>query len=78
MGLQYFGPLAYLAVATPAAGGALALCLAVYATYGTGLALWALRLPKSQVFGYHELFHMSVVAGHVVSMAFDLKALCCL
>ena len=75
MGLQYFGSLAYFALARPPMSAALALCALVYVTYGLGLAMWVLRLPRSSTFGYHEYFHMSVVAGHSTTMACDLAAL---
>ena len=42
------------------------------ATYGLGLVLWTLRRPRSDVFGYHEWFHVTVVAGHLASMVCDL------
>lgn len=75
MALQYVGPFAYLLGTRPPVGLGLALCLAVFCTYGAGLALWALRYPRSQTFGYHEWFHVSVVLGHLTSMACDLRVL---
>ena len=73
MALQYFIPAVYLAIRTPPIGMVLGLCLCVFLTYGVGLALWAFRFPKSEVFGYHEWFHVSVIAGHLASMACDLR-----
>jgi hypothetical protein len=29
-------------------------------------------MPRSRRFGYHEWFHVTVIAGHATSMAFDL------
>ena len=74
MGFQFFAPLAYLLV-VGGSGLAFSLCLTVFLTYGVGLLLWILRFPRSDTFGYHELFHVSVIAGHLVSMACDLRAI---
>ena len=30
-------------------------------------------MRAAQVFGFHEYFHTSVIAGHVASMGFDLR-----
>jgi len=41
--------------------------------YAPGLILYVLKKPKSPTFGFHEMFHTSVLAGHVASMALDLR-----
>ena len=74
MGVQYFAPFAYLLV-VGGSGLAFSLCLAVFLTYGLGLLLWILRFPRNEKFGYHELFHVSVIAGHLVSMGCDLRVI---
>ena len=45
----------------------------IFFVYAPGLLLYVLKWPKSNFFGFHELFHTSVLAGHVVSMACDLR-----
>ena len=45
----------------------------IFAVYAPGLLLYVLKWPKSSYFGFHEWFHTSVLAGHVVSMACDLR-----
>ena len=34
--------------------------------------LYLAKQPKSDVHGFHEWFHLSVVAGHLASMGLDL------
>jgi hypothetical protein len=45
----------------------------IFAVYAPGLLLYVLKWPKSNIFGFHEWFHTSVLAGHVVSMVSDLR-----
>lgn len=45
----------------------------IFAVYAPGLFLYVLKKPKSPVFGFHEYFHTSVIAGHITSMLFDLR-----
>ena len=45
----------------------------IFWIYAPGLILYVLKKPQSQTFGFHEIFHTSVLAGHVASMALDLR-----
>ena len=45
----------------------------IFGVYAPGLLLYAIKWPKSDRFGFHEYFHTSVIAGHLASMAFDLR-----
>ena len=74
MAMQFVGLLGYLCwfavLSAPAA------CLwntIVFWVYAPGLILYVLKKPQCQTFGFHEYFHSSVIAGHVVSMALDLR-----
>jgi Ni/Fe-hydrogenase b-type cytochrome subunit len=74
MAFQFVGLLGYLcwyAVAlAPVA------CLKnsiIFWIYAPGLILYVLKRPKNPVFGFHEMFHTSVLAGHVASMVLDLR-----
>lgn len=67
---QFAGLLGYLvacALASP-----MPICSAIYFFYLPGLILYATKWPKHDSFGYHEMFHWSVVIGHLASMGFDL------
>ena len=46
---------------------------AIFWVYAPGLILYVLKKPQHPVFGFHELFHTSVLAGHIISMLFDLR-----
>ena len=45
----------------------------VFAAYTPGLICYAIKKPSHPVFGFHEIFHTSVLAGHLASMGFDLS-----
>lgn len=45
----------------------------IFWVYAPGLILYVLKRPQDAVFGFHELFHTSVLAGHLSSMALDLR-----
>jgi len=47
----------------------------IYAAYAPGFLIYATKFPKRRTWGYHELFHLSVLAGNLVSMGFDLGGL---
>lgn len=47
-------------------------CCAIYFCYLPGFILYATKWPKHPIFGYHEIFHASVLLGHLVCMVFDL------
>lgn len=71
-GFQFVGLLGYLiSLMYTSIGGAL--YSVIFWVYAPGLILYVLKQPKSQTFGFHELFHTSVLSGHVVSMACDVK-----
>lgn len=50
-------------------------CLAVYLCFLPGFVVYCARWPQSNVFGYHELFHASVLLGHVACVALDARFL---
>lgn len=50
-------------------------CSAIYFSYLPGFLLYATKWPKHETFGYHEIFHSSVLLGHLASMGFDLNFL---
>ena len=65
-----------LPVITSAAGGAgLAMILIAGALYTGGAVVYTLRRPRlwPTVFGYHEVFHIMVIAANAVFAAFMLK-----
>jgi hypothetical protein len=71
MAFQFAGLLNYLVqrmVRTPCRLNAI-----IFWVYAPGLILYVLKKPKSAVFGFHEYFHTSVLAGHLMSMACDLR-----
>jgi len=45
----------------------------IYWVYAPGLILYVLKQPKNLFFGFHELFHTSVLAGHLTSMFCDFR-----
>ena len=45
----------------------------IYWGYAPGLILYVLKQPKNLFFGFHELFHTSVLAGHLTSMFCDFR-----
>jgi predicted membrane channel-forming protein YqfA (hemolysin III family) len=47
----------------------------IYAAYAPGFLIYATKFPKRRTWGYHELFHLSVLAGNLVSIGFDLGGL---
>ncbi|KAJ8609881.1 hypothetical protein CTAYLR_007511 [Chrysophaeum taylorii] len=70
MAFQFVCLLGYLVICaitspTPA-------CSSVYFCYLPGFILYATKWPKHKTFGYHEIFHSSVLLGHMASMGFDL------
>jgi hemolysin III len=72
--LGWFAVVAMPQIAERAGLGALALLLAGGAAYTAGAVVYALRRPDPQpaVFGYHEIFHVLVVAAaaaHFVAVA---------
>ena len=71
LGVQFVGMLGYL-VSRCVLGSACAVNALIFVVYAPGLILYVLQRPKHPVFGFHEWFHTSVLAGHVASMAFDL------
>ena len=44
----------------------------IFAAYTPGLICYAIKKPSHPVFGFHEIFHTSVLVGHLASMGFDL------
>jgi len=82
--VQYVGLLGYLV--TVALPSACRLTSLIFVVYAPGMILYVLKKPKNEVFGFHELFHTSVLAGHLTSMMLDLRdiaapcarCLCCL
>ena len=40
-----------------------------------GFILYATKTPQNGAFGYHEIFHASVIVGNLLSMGFDLWGL---
>lgn len=74
MAFQFVGLLGYLVFgALNLAPAACQVNKLIFLIYAPGLFLYVLKKPKSPVFGFHEYFHASVIAGHVASMAFDLR-----
>jgi hypothetical protein len=47
----------------------------IFWLYLPGMVAYAIKWPKHPIFGFHELFHSSVLLGHFASMLFDLKNL---
>ena len=45
----------------------------IFFLFFPGLLLYVLKIPQSIFFGFHEIFHSSVIAGHIASMLYDLK-----
>mmetsp|Transcript_10860 Transcript_10860/g.35972 ORF Transcript_10860/g.35972 Transcript_10860/m.35972 type:complete len:303 (-) Transcript_10860:231-1139(-) len=76
MAFQFAALLGYLVRALyllcPAACGVNAI---IFWLYLPGLVAYALKWPKHAVFGFHELFHSSVLLGHAASMVLDLRNL---
>ena len=71
MATQFVGLLGYLATiceTTPCARNG-----RIFWVYAAGLILYVVKKPVSKVFGFHEYFHTSVLAGHVTSMLCDLR-----
>jgi len=71
MAFQFVGLLGYLAafaIPRPCSVNRI-----IFAIYMPGLLMYVLKKPKSAVFGFHEYFHTSVIAGHVASMLLDLR-----
>ena len=71
MGAQFVGMLGYLALKSVVSATCCSNAI-IFWVYAPGLILYVLKWPQSQVFGFHELFHTSVLAGHVVSMLCDV------
>ena len=72
LGAQYLGCLLRLVVVS---GARYPSCLAVYLCFLPGFVVYCARWPQSNVFGYHELFHASVLLGHVACVALDARFL---
>jgi len=70
---QFVGLLGALVIV--AARSAVPACAAIYAAYAWGFVLYAFKVPKDAVWGYHEYFHASNILGNVMSMGFDLYLL---
>jgi len=73
MAVQFVGLLGYLVTAGCPVG--CGFNMLIFAAYSPGLICYVLKKPKSAVFGFHEIFHTSVLLGHIASMAFDLRNL---
>jgi len=74
MGAQFAALLGYLAWTVWAtAPVACRVSVIIFFTYMPGLVVYALKWPKSHIFGFHEWFHTSVLFGHSLSMLFDLR-----
>jgi hemolysin III len=74
--LQGWVAIIALPVITSAAGGAgLAMILVAGVLYTGGAVVYALRWPRlwPTVFGYHEVFHVMVIAANAVFAAFMLN-----
>ena len=73
MAIQFVGLLGYLISLLGSAASACAFNGIIFWVYAPGLILYVLKKPQNQVFGFHEMFHTSVLAGHVISMLCDLR-----
>jgi len=74
MAVQFVGLLGYLVGACWAAAPvACRTSLIIFTAYAPGLLLYALKWPSRSDFGFHELFHSSVLLGHATSMVCDLR-----
>jgi len=73
MAIQFVGLLGYLISLLSSAASACAFNGIIFWVYAPGLILYVLKKPQNQVFGFHEMFHTSVLAGHVTSMLCDLR-----
>ena len=74
MAFQFVGLLGYLiSLLTSTALKACAFNGYIFWVYAPGLILYVLKKPQNQVFGFHEMFHTSVLAGHVMSMLCDIR-----
>jgi hypothetical protein len=73
MALQFVGMLGYLVrLACTVVPPACATSAVIFWIYAPGLALYVLKWPRWQSFGFHEMFHTSVLGGHAASMLCDL------
>lgn len=74
MASQFVGLLGYLIfLAVTAAPRACARNSIIFWIYFPGLLCYVLKRPADESFGFHEFFHASVLTGHLVSMACDLR-----
>ena len=56
-----------------AAPTACRLSLGIFCAYAPGLLLYVLKRPNRSDFGFHEIFHSSVLLGHATSMVCDVR-----
>lgn len=78
MAVQFLGLMGFLVwtiLSSPALFTAFGINVFIYGIYAPGFALYVLRRPKRDDFGYHEYFHAFVITGHVASMVLDLRNL---
>lgn len=76
MGAQFGGLLLYLVSTLLRLSPApLRINALIFLAYLPGLVLYALKWPRNKTFGFHEIFHSSVLSGHTLSMVFDLMLL---
>jgi len=73
MAFQFAGLLGYFAAFVPYCTPASRVNRVIFGIYAPGLILYVLKWPRSMVFGFHEYFHTSVIAGHLASMLLDLR-----
>jgi len=73
MAVQFIGLLGYLIrMGFVAANPACRMHTLLFAVYTPGLVCYVLKKPKSSSFGFHEIFHSSVLLGHSTSMVLDI------
>jgi hypothetical protein len=73
MGVQFVGLLGYLVSMGFMHGPpACRVHTLLFAIYAPGLVCYVLKRPKSSFFGFHEIFHSSVILGHSTSMVLDI------
>ena len=74
MGVQFFGFFGYMVVR--GLGTECAVNMTIWFVYLPGLLCYALNKPKdNDVWGAHDLFHASVLMGHLAAYGFDVANL---
>lgn len=75
MAFQFVVLMMYLKniIVSPAMPAGASFNVMIYWIYASGLILYAVKWPQNKIFGFHEIFHTSVILGHLSSMLCDLR-----